>query len=180
MHPPPARPQAPRYVQKADYGKVPGYLQHNKAQIAKEKARQDALLLAAEQVARHHSCTHLHASYGAGLSDSWIGDAPSCYLLTARHPCNGQYTAQPCSHELNDALVQERASRVLPEEERLQLVRQLKLKWAQTNTQFLRLPFTLDTPAKRRRKEVYEAQLAQLEKDIRLLQHNRNIMVTSE
>ena len=50
MHPPPARLQAPRYVQKADYGKVPGYLQHNKAQIAKEKARQDALLLAAEQV----------------------------------------------------------------------------------------------------------------------------------
>ena len=56
MHPPPARPQAPRYVQKADYGKVPGYLQHNKAQIAKEKARQDALLLAAEEVP-----LHLHA-----------------------------------------------------------------------------------------------------------------------
>lgn len=56
MHPPPARLQAPRYVQKADNGKVPGYLQHNKAQIAKEKARQDALLLAAEEVA-----LHLHA-----------------------------------------------------------------------------------------------------------------------
>ena len=56
MHPPPARPQALRYVQKADYGKVPGYLQHNKAQIAREKTRQDALLLAAEQVP-----LHLHA-----------------------------------------------------------------------------------------------------------------------
>ncbi|CAK0782801.1 hypothetical protein CVIRNUC_005996 [Coccomyxa viridis] len=123
MHPPPARPQAPRYVQKADYGRVPGYLQHNKAQIAKEKARQDALLLAAEE---------------------------------------------------------ERASKILPEEERLQLVRQLKLKWAQINTQFLRLPFTLDTPAKRRRKEVYEAQLAQIEKDIRLLQHNEKIVVTGD
>ena len=76
--------------------------------------------------------------------------------------------------------MQERASKILPEEERLQLVRQLKLKWAQINTQFLRLPFTLDTPAKRRRKEVYDAQLAQIEKDIRLLQHNEKIVVTAD
>ena len=81
---------------------------------------------------------------------------------------------------LHNMLMQERASKILPEEERLQLVRQLKLKWAQINTQFLRLPFTLDTPAKRRRKEVYEAQLAQIEKDIRLLQHNEKIVVTGD
>ena len=37
-------------MQKPDYGKVPDYLQQNKAKIAKEKARADALLLAAEQV----------------------------------------------------------------------------------------------------------------------------------
>ena len=100
--------------------------------------------------------------------------------MRARPACNGQYTAQPCSLELSDVLVQERASKILPEEERLQLVRQLELKWSQTNTQFLRLPFTLDTPAKRRRKEVYEAQLAQIEKDIRLLQHNEKIVVTDD
>lgn len=76
--------------------------------------------------------------------------------------------------------MQEKASKILPEEERLQLVRQLKLKWAQINTQFLKLPFTLDTPAKRRRKEVYEAQLAQIEKDVQLLQSNEKIVITSD
>ena len=91
-----------------------------------------------------------------------------------------QEAVKPSGCKLNDLLTQERASKILPEEERLQLVRQLKLKWAQTNTQFLRLPSTLDTPAKRRRKEVYEAQLAQIEKDIRLLQHNEKIVVTDD
>ena len=76
--------------------------------------------------------------------------------------------------------VQEKASEILPEEERLQLLRQLKLKWAQINSQFLRLPFTLDTPAKRRRKEIYEAQLAQIEKDVRLLQSSEEIVITSD
>lgn len=37
-------------MKKADYGKVPNYLQDNKDKIAQEKARVDALLLAAEQV----------------------------------------------------------------------------------------------------------------------------------
>ena len=50
MHPPPPKPQDPVYTQKPDYGKVPGYLQHNKAKIAEERARADAVLLAAEQV----------------------------------------------------------------------------------------------------------------------------------
>lgn len=76
--------------------------------------------------------------------------------------------------------VQERASKILPEEERLQLLRQLKLKWAQVNSQFLRLPFTLDTPAKRRRKEIYEAQLAQIEKDVRLLQSSEKIVIATD
>ena len=50
MHPPPQEPQSAVYRQKPDYGKVPGYLQHNKAKIAEERAAADALLLAAEQV----------------------------------------------------------------------------------------------------------------------------------
>lgn len=76
-------------------------------------------------------------------------------------------------------ITQEKASKILPEEERQQLLRQLKLKWAQINSQFLRLPCTLDTPAKRLRKEVYEAQLAQIEKDVKLLQSSDKIVVTS-
>jgi len=80
----------------------------------------------------------------------------------------------PCS------FMQEKASKILPEEERQQLLRQLKLKWAQINTQFLKLPFSLDTPAKRLRKEVYEAQLAQIEKDVKLLQSSDRIIITGD
>ena len=68
MHPPPPKPQNPVYTQKPDYGKVPGYLQHNKAKIAEERARADALLLAAEQVIcppatqlDHSSIAHVYA-----------------------------------------------------------------------------------------------------------------------
>ena len=59
MHPPPPKPQDPVYTQKADYGKVPGYLQHNKARIAEERARADALLLVAEQVEAYPSQNYI-------------------------------------------------------------------------------------------------------------------------
>ena len=59
-HPPPRKPHDPVYVQKPDYGKVPGYLQLNKAKIAEERARANALLLAAEQVhTPFNTCTSL-------------------------------------------------------------------------------------------------------------------------
>ena len=77
-------------------------------------------------------------------------------------------------------LPQEKASKILPEEERQHLLRQLKLKWGQINSQFLRLPCTLDTPAKRLRKEIYEAQLTQIEKDVKLLQSSDKIVVTAD
>jgi len=57
-HPPPPKPHDPVYVQKPDYGKVPGYLQLGKAKIAEERARANAILLAAEQVHRApNTCT---------------------------------------------------------------------------------------------------------------------------
>jgi len=57
-HPPPSKPHDPVYIQKPDYGKVPGYLRLNKAKIAEERARANALLLAAEQVHRApNTCT---------------------------------------------------------------------------------------------------------------------------
>ena len=66
MHPPPPKPQDPVYTQKPENGKVPGYLQHNKAKIAEERARADALLLAAEQVislASHVARLQVHGTY---------------------------------------------------------------------------------------------------------------------
>lgn len=56
--------------------------------------------------------------------------------------------------------------RLLPEEERLQILEGLKQKWGQLNTQYQTMSFTVDTIAKRRRKEQYERELAELERDI--------------
>ena len=56
--------------------------------------------------------------------------------------------------------------RLLAEEERLQILDGLKQKWSQLNTQYQTMSFTVDTIAKRRRKEQYERELAELERDI--------------
>jgi len=63
--------------------------------------------------------------------------------------------------------------KLLPDEERLMLVEQLKTKWQDVNKAYqgssvLSLA-SLDTIGKVKRKEMYEAQLAQLEKDIEKL-----------
>jgi len=63
--------------------------------------------------------------------------------------------------------------RLLPEDERLQLIDQLKQKWDQVNGLYqssscLSLA-SLDTIGKVKRKEQYEAQLAQIEKDVEML-----------
>ncbi|BDA45687.1 probable Enkurin [Coccomyxa sp. Obi] len=72
---------------------------------------------------------------------------------------------------------QDEQAQELPQEEKEQLIRMLKLKWQQINSDFLKLPFDLDTPAKKKRKELYEAQLQQIEKDIRLLERSEKLIV---
>lgn len=72
---------------------------------------------------------------------------------------------------------QDEQAQELPQEEKEQLIRMLKLKWQQINSDFLKLPFALDTPAKKKRKELYEAQLQQIEKDIRLLERSEKLIV---
>ena len=64
----------------------------------------------------------------------------------------------------------------LSEEERQELLVGLKLKWAEVNEKSQKMTFTLDTPAKRQRKERYEEQLMQFEKDIEMLSR-KNIYV---
>ncbi|EIE22734.1 hypothetical protein COCSUDRAFT_16080 [Coccomyxa subellipsoidea C-169] len=70
-------------------------------------------------------------------------------------------------------------ARELPKEEKDLLVRLLKTKWQQLNSDFLKLPFSLDTPSKKKRKEMYEAQLQQIEKDIWLLQRSEKLVITA-
>lgn len=58
---------------------------------------------------------------------------------------------------------------VLTEDERARLLDGLKANWATINKEYQTLSFTLDTPAKKKRKEEYEAQLEQIENDIKKL-----------
>ena len=73
--------------------------------------------------------------------------------------------------------------RLMPDDERNELVRALKIKWDEVNkryqsTSVLSLA-SLDTIGKVKRKEQYEAQLAQIEKDIEKLS-KKNVYVAEE
>lgn len=68
----------------------------------------------------------------------------------------------------------------LPNEERLQLIEQLKTKWDTVNAQYQRIchMVNLDTIGKVRRKEQLEIELRQIEQDIERLEHNPQIFVS--
>ena len=73
--------------------------------------------------------------------------------------------------------------RLMGEEERLMLINDLKTKWGEINgyyqsTSVLSLA-SLDTIGKVKRKEMYEAQLAQIEKDIEKLT-KKNVYVRDD
>jgi hypothetical protein len=78
-------------------------------------------------------------------------------------------------HHEQDAHVTQMSS-----SERQELLRHLKVKWATVNTAYQKLPFSLDTPAKQKRKEKFEQQLTEIEKDIRLLEHGDSILVLDD
>jgi len=52
----------------------------------------------------------------------------------------------------------------------------LKTNWDRINKAYQTLSFTLDTPAKKQRKEEFEAQLEQIERDIERLS-KRNVFI---
>jgi hypothetical protein len=59
--------------------------------------------------------------------------------------------------------------RKMSDDERSRLIVDLKNKWGRVNEAYQKLPFTLDTPMRRMRKEKLETELTQLEKDIESL-----------
>jgi hypothetical protein len=109
-------PPNTNYLKKMDYGKVPGYLNKVKKEVAAEK----------------------------------------------------EYIAQAMAQEREMMMSQQPQMRLLPEEERVKLLNQLKLKWENVNKQYQTMTHlvSLDTIGKTRRKEDYESQLQQLEKSI--------------
>ncbi len=72
--------------------------------------------------------------------------------------------------------------RLLPEEERVSLVNALKTKWEKVNTDYQATTHMtkLDTMGKIRRKEHFESQLSQIEKDIEKLSKSKHIFVDQE
>lgn len=58
----------------------------------------------------------------------------------------------------------------ISKEEREELLKHLKMKWASVNTEYQKMTFTLDTPAKIKRKETYENMLQEIETDIKTLE----------
>mmetsp|Transcript_68645 Transcript_68645/g.143246 ORF Transcript_68645/g.143246 Transcript_68645/m.143246 type:complete len:239 (-) Transcript_68645:72-788(-) len=58
---------------------------------------------------------------------------------------------------------------LITDDERNKLLEGLKANWEAVNKEYQTLSFTLDTPAKKKRKEEYEAQLEQIETDIKKL-----------
>mmetsp|Transcript_24974 Transcript_24974/g.63006 ORF Transcript_24974/g.63006 Transcript_24974/m.63006 type:complete len:235 (-) Transcript_24974:358-1062(-) len=102
------------YLQKADYGQVPQYIDRVKQQITEEYRMIEEL----------------------------------------------QQNAQPQN---------ENAIEMLTEGERDALLAGLKTNWERVNKEYQTLSFTLDTPAKKQRKEAYESQLEEIENDIKKL-----------
>jgi len=70
-------------------------------------------------------------------------------------------------------------TRMLSEPERIEMLNGMKTNWDRINKAYQTLSFTLDTPAKKQRKEEFEAQLEQLERDIERLS-KRNVFVEEE
>jgi len=112
----PKKPVSTRidYLQKQDYGKVPGYLGRVKQQIQEEYKM---------------------------IEEMQQSNMPQ----------------------------QEDDIELITDEERAKLLEGLKARWEVVNKEYQTLSFTLDTPAKKKRKEEYEAQLEQIEKDIKQL-----------
>jgi hypothetical protein len=70
------------------------------------------------------------------------------------------------------------AVRKMSEAERSELLVALKQRWQHTNSEYQKLPFHVGTDRARMRKEQYEANLAQIEKDIETL--SRKVVLVAD
>ena len=77
---------------------------------------------------------------------------------------------------------EEAKRRIMPESERKSLVKSLKEKWERVNSDYQHITHmtVLDTLSKVRRKEMFEKELAQIEKDMDLLERKEDIYIDLE
>lgn len=146
----------PLWTTKPDFGKVPSYIQKNKNKLDEErkKAREKEVLFFAQ-----------------GCPTDWLTDLLAGFVFQVE-----EYHALQRQQELAEAGV----VREISGEERSQLLKHLKLKWASVNAAYQKMTFTLDTPAKQKRKEEYERQLTEIEKDIRMLEKGEHLLVVQD
>jgi len=99
------------------------------------------------------------------------------YLTHIKNDINAEYDY---IRQLQEQQYEQEARAVqgLDEDERFRLLEGLKSKWESVNTQYQAMTHltTLDTMGKMRRKEKYEAELAQMEKDIEKI-NKRNLHI---
>ena len=95
------------------------------------------------------------------------------YLRKIKQEISDEYEYIRSMQQQQDDTDAPAGMRLLEEGERAQLIDDLKAKWDQVNTQYQQSSVlslaSLDTIGKVKRKEMYEAQLAQIEKDIEKL-----------
>lgn len=72
------------------------------------------------------------------------------------------------------------SARQMTEDERDELLYELKMKWAKLNKAYGGLSFSLDVPSHQRRKESLEKEMTQLEKDIKSLQGKQVVVVEEQ
>ncbi|KAL4630952.1 enkurin-like [Arapaima gigas] len=75
--------------------------------------------------------------------------------------------------------LRQRAMKHLSEEERQTVLQGLKKNWGELHRQYQGLPFVTDTLRKKRRKEMLELDMKQLEKDIDLIERHKMIYIAS-
>jgi hypothetical protein len=101
-----------------------------------------------------------------------FGQVPK-YLSKIKSEINDEYEYIRSMQQQQEEEQAAGGMRLLPEEERLKLIDELKAKWDSVNSTYQQSSVlslaSLDTIGKVKRKEMYEAQLAQIEKDIEKL-----------
>jgi hypothetical protein len=111
------------------------------------------------------------------LSKEDYGKVPK-YLTQIKNDINAEYEY---IRQLQEQQEEMRGSqqRALPDEERQMLIAGLKAKWEAVNTEYQGSTHLtkLDTTGKKARKEKYEAELSQIEKDIEKL-NRKNIQIS--
>jgi hypothetical protein len=101
------------------------------------------------------------------------------YLLTIKSQIEAEKRAI-LEHEKQQQMAEMGTVRQMSEDERDELLYELKMKWAKLNKAYGGLSFSLDVPSHQRRKESLEKEMTQLEKDIKSLQGRQVVVVEDQ